>query len=146
MEGFIFSRKSKKYFGRAPVTREVRCATVGSHTPECEHPMKSVRNMRRVRNPGHYSRFQYWKIDFTPDYHTICRLSTLVGSGWAIISPPTYFFILWKFVSFSPCGECDSLSKSDFENSREKDPFERVFFYGSGELLSPTYLCLFHLT
>ena len=28
---------------------EVRCATKVSHTPECEHPMKSVRHMRGVR-------------------------------------------------------------------------------------------------
>jgi len=51
------------------------------------------------------------------------------GGEWlGYYIPTNSFFILWKFVSFSPCGECDWLSKSDFESSREKDPLRAGLF------------------
>ena len=80
-------------------------------------------------------------------HHSLTKiylLSTRVGSGWAIISPPTYYFIPWKSVLWSPSGECDSRSKSDFESKTQKRPVRAGLFSGSGELLSPTYLCLFY--
>ena len=51
------------------VTHELRCATRGSHTPEYEHPTKSVRHMRGIGDPcyeqiltGWQKRGVYWMI------------------------------------------------------------------------------------
>ena len=119
-----------------------------------------LQTFRWVTNINYYTSFIYkWQyiyhlsgkkfspINILASFPTkIYLLSTRVVSGRAIISPPIYFSFSWKFVSSSPCGECDLRLKSDFEGKTQKRPVTTGSFFWKWRVIITNSLLSVSLT